>query len=1631
MSGRAKDKPDWARIRVCYESSGESLRGVAARFEVPFDTIKKRSSREKWLKVPDPGKAPVPGNGTEDGTGTDPAAQNGTVEPAPVPGNGTDDGTGTDPAAQNGTVEPAPVPENGTDDGTGTDPAAQNGTVEPAPVPEAAVTQGNGTAFAIPADINTLDRLSAARFYFGTLGWAIHPLYGPDRGGPRERGKKPVFAGWRQHTAADIIEDDLAKCFGPGTGHNIGCVVRPPFVHVDLDSKADAGASVMEWLATMPELAAVPRERTGGGAHLAFVCRDLPEALLEPKQAPTSRINDKVDAELYPNGLNLVLSPSVHKSGHRYTWEVTGRIPEVGWADLCRWFGFATPEPRKRGRPPKELPWWFERAEDLRTLDLAKVMDGFGMLGECLGADERKWSVRCPWEHEHSGGAGDAPGSGTVIFNRPETMPGFRCLHAHCAGRTIKDLLEWLDGLKPGVVAANCRAVRVWSPGQTGVGGRLRIILPGLGRPDSEFCGEAGADIGPRELWFRKGSYVCEVAVRRITEDVSGLVFAPIEPIEAVTAIERFMEPGVLRENEEGEAEFVPNSMSREDAATMLASIQFKARLPEIIRILDVPVPIARGGRILFPRTGYDPRFLSYCPADAPVPPDITLDEARRILRDVHSEFCWKDGQSVVHAIARMITPYCRGIMGWSARMPMWLFSANRPRAGKDYLAGLTQILYEGRACEDAPIGKDSEETRKRITTALMSGRRSMHFANCQEHLQDQCFIGAITSKTFAARNLGSTDAKADLVLPNEIEFSVSANVGLTFREDIEPRTRRIELEFLEENANGRDFRRPDLHGWIAANRPLVLGAVASLVRHWIHCGCPPGKTPFNSFPEWARVVGGIMTCCGLGDPCLPHRLSARIGGDGHERAMRALYRIGYAAHPDEWITKQRLFEALDAAAETDAEALVPFMVAGELTSREARMRIGRALHKFNGRHLGGIQMVLDENPQSQRQRLSFRQPSSAPGIDLDEVFGTGPQPGDGRPGTDPSPGTAHFAHFAHYQQSLRVTEEKPGKKGGDEKKEADENHKNTTGGSAQSARSAQAAPRGIFCTSRSDLGRIAADLDGASRIALDIETCGQRKGDGLDPWRGDIRLLTLARHGGTPHVIDLRATGYDLGPLKPLLESAEVIAHNAKFDLLWLRVKCGLDVRKARCTLTAARLLAAGTKPGNNLDQCLERYLGIPPAKDQSLSDWGSMLLTDDQLAYAARDAAHLHDLLGVLEHEIEMAGLDEAWDLETRLLPCVIDMEATGIHVSRGRLDGTASAARDKEAAAAAALREALSMPGLNPGSPAQTLAALRTAGLELDSTNEEALKAADDGIIVPLVLAHREAVKRAQQAEALVGHIKSDGRIHGRFEPLGTATGRFSSKDPNLQNIGRGGLREAFVAPPGRKLVVADYSQVELRAAAAIAGETKMIEAYKAGADLHRLTASVVLGKPEAEVTKQDRQLAKAVNFGLLYGQSAQGLVRYAASSYGVRMEPDQAQAIRAAFFRTYTRLRQWHGESRHRAEQGITEVRTRLGRRRLIPASASEWERFTALVNTPVQGGTADGMKMAIATVARQLPEGAWIVSTVHDELIVECPEESADECLAVVRDNMVSQMALLFPEVPVEVEANVCTTWGEK
>ena len=242
------------------------------------------------------------------------------------------------------------------------------------------------------------------------------------------------------------------------------------------------------------------------------------------------------------------------------------------------------------------------------------------------------------------------------------------------------------------------------------------------------------------------------------------------------------------------------------------------------------------------------------------------------------------------------------------------------------------------------------------------------------------------------------------------------------------------------------------------------------------------------------------------------------------------------------------------------------------------------------------------------------------------------------------------------------------------------------------------------------------------------------------------------------------------------------------------------------------------------------------------------------------------------------------------------------------------------------------------------------------------------------------------------------------------------------PNLQQIPRDpAYRACFRPPDGRVLVKADYSQIELRVAAEIAGEPRMLEAYRSGEDLHTVTAAAVLGRSNGSVTKEDRQAAKALNFGLIYGMGPDRLREHAATEYGVTLSAREAGTFRSAFFRTYPGLRRWH-ESQ---PTGAVETRTLAGRRRLSVTT------FTRKVNTPVQGSAGDGLKAALALLweTRDRCPSAVPVLCVHDEIVVECDVGDAERAHDWLVDSMRRGMESVLERVPVVVEATSAADWS--
>ena len=310
----------------------------------------------------------------------------------------------------------------------------------------------------------------------------------------------------------------------------------------------------------------------------------------------------------------------------------------------------------------------------------------------------------------------------------------------------------------------------------------------------------------------------------------------------------------------------------------------------------------------------------------------------------------------------------------------------------------------------------------------------------------------------------------------------------------------------------------------------------------------------------------------------------------------------------------------------------------------------------------------------------------------------------------------------------------------------------------------------------------------------------------------------------------------------------------------------------------------------------------------------------------------------------------------------------------------------------------------------------------------------KLRDKHPIINEVLEYRELTKlKSTYAEGLLKVISPDGRIHTSFQMTVTATGRLSSTEPNLQNIPirkeRGShIRNMFVASPGKLLVDADYSQIELRLLAHISDDKIMQDAFLSGADFHSVTASNVFGVPLNEVTPVLRSRAKAVNFGIVYGISAYSL------SQDIGVWPKEAQAYMDAYMEKYQGVRDYMKNIVEQAKaQGY--VKTIYGRRRDLPELKSSNYNMRSFgervaLNMPIQGTAADIIKLAMVNVYKRLKAEkleAKLLLQIHDELIVECPKEEAELVSKLLKEEMENAVKLA---VPLTADVNTGKSWAE-
>ncbi len=315
---------------------------------------------------------------------------------------------------------------------------------------------------------------------------------------------------------------------------------------------------------------------------------------------------------------------------------------------------------------------------------------------------------------------------------------------------------------------------------------------------------------------------------------------------------------------------------------------------------------------------------------------------------------------------------------------------------------------------------------------------------------------------------------------------------------------------------------------------------------------------------------------------------------------------------------------------------------------------------------------------------------------------------------------------------------------------------------------------------------------------------------------------------------------------------------------------------------------------------------------------------------------------------------------------------------------------------------------------------------------STDAQTLEALSEEHELPgLILKHRQIAKlQGTYIEALPALVNpKTGRIHGAWEQAVAATGRLSSTDPNLQNIpirselGRK-IRDAFVAPPGYELVSADYSQIELRVLAHLSQDDRLVEAFQTGQDVHSRTAMEIFEVSEDELTREMRSRAKAVNFGVIYGQGENAL----AKSLGI--EKKEAARFIATYFRRYEGVRTFMESTLDEARQGKA-VHSLLGRRRTVPdiKSGHRGRRLAAeriAMNMPIQGSAADILKLAMLKLRAPVTPGARMVLTVHDELVFEVPQAEVEEAMPKIKSAMESAYQLC---VPLTVEVGHGDNWN--
>lgn len=600
--------------------------------------------------------------------------------------------------------------------------------------------------------------------------------------------------------------------------------------------------------------------------------------------------------------------------------------------------------------------------------------------------------------------------------------------------------------------------------------------------------------------------------------------------------------------------------------------------------------------------------------------------------------------------------------------------------------------------------------------------------------------------------------------------------------------------------------------------------------------------------------------------------------------------------------------------------------------------------------------------------------------------------------------------------------------------------------------------------------------------LYLDIETDNSPGYNGLDVFNGRIVTVQLLLPNGKTHIIK-DPTQSDMDKIKPALENSLIVGHNLKFDCKFLKRQFGITFRHVYDTYIAEIALSGGVyasvkqrkilKVGLGLKDLVLHYCSEHLEKEEQTGFMYGVDLTTEQIKYAARDLKYLPIIYKQQMAKAKQMGIGRTIDIEMKCLPAMVWLELSGFKVDAdlvklAEIEATQSV-KEAEQYILRELQSCCDTP-LNLNSTTQLLPVLQARGFELEGTDEDSLAKYNGDTLIQKILEYRGLNKflntyiltaydsTDEKGNLIRGYIHPDGRTYATFNQYGTETGRLSSgqenikklpiKSLNLQNQPRRKFcivkdtdgkeassynwRDIFCAEKGYKLIVSDYSQIEPRIMAQVSGDPKMIAAYKEGNDLYILTAEAIFGIPYDQIKKdsKEREIAKQITLGLCYGLGVPGLIKKLKTDSNIDVTIAEARQYIRKFKESYPVVSNFLYHVGKNAVKDLM-VRNACGRiRKFLPASTDEeWKIVNQAKNAVIQSLSADITKIAMGNIFLLLePRGIKFCNTVHDEIIVEAPEEIAEEVKTIVEEEMIKAAKIFLTDVPCKADPNVCDRW---